>query len=129
MRVHSKFGCGLLESAYEAAMEHLLLKKKMKVDRQVFLPIYWDNVQLNHSYRMDMVVNNNIIIELKSVNIIDSNHRRQLWNYMNLTHIPYGMLINFGGESLYSEWYQRISETNKIIKVNSYKKLPSKIFD
>ena len=73
------------------------------MERQVFLPIFWDDVMLDQNYRMDLVINDNIIVELKAIPFIDLPHRQQLWNCMNLTHIPYGMLINFGAESLHSE--------------------------
>jgi GxxExxY protein len=109
MLVHRKYKSGLLESAYEAALKYLLEQKEHKVERQVFLPIYWDNVQLDQTYRMDLVVDGQIIVELKAVSHIETAHRKQLWNYMNLTHMPYGMLINFGSDRLYSEWYQRCS--------------------
>ena len=71
MRVHRKFHKGLLESAYEAALKYLLEQKGYTVERQKFLPIYWDDVQLDQSYRMDLVVNGNIILELKAVNFVD----------------------------------------------------------
>lgn len=96
MRVHRKFKPGLLESAYEAALKYLLELKGYQVERQVFLPIYWDDVQLDQTYRMDLVINGNIIAELKAVNHTDEQHVRQLWNYMRITRQPYGMLINFG---------------------------------
>lgn len=117
MKVHRKYKPGLLESAYEAALMYLLELKGYKVERQALLPVYWDDVKLDQTYRMDLVVNDDIIIELKSVQHIDTPHRRQLWNYMNLTHIPYGMLINFGSESLYSEWYHRDEKTGVIDKI------------
>ena len=116
MKVHNKFGYGLLESAYEAGLEYLLKQKGYKVERQVYLPMYWDDVKLEQSYRMDLVVNDSIILELKAMAHVDSDHRRQLWNYMNLTHLPYGMLINFSN-SLYSEWYHRKDNWN-IEKIN-----------
>lgn len=116
MKVHNKFGYGLLESAYEAGLEYLLKQKGYKVERQVYLPMYWDNVKLEQSYRMDLVVNDSIILELKAMAHVDSDHRKQLWNYMNLTHLPYGMLINFSN-SLYSEWYHRKDNWN-IEKIN-----------
>jgi len=116
MKVHNKFGYGLLESAYEAGMEYLLKQNGYKVERQVYLPMYWDDVKLEQSYRMDLVVNDNIILELKAMAHVDSDHRRQLWNYMNLTHLPYGMLINFSN-SLYSEWYHR-KDNGNIDKIN-----------
>lgn len=110
MKVHSRYHAGLLESAYEAALKYLLELQGYKVERQVELPIYWDNIKLDQNYRMDLVVNRNIILELKSVNFVDKEHRKQLFNYMNLTHMPYGMLINFGSNNLYSEWYVWHSE-------------------
>ena len=117
MKVHSKFHGGLLESAYEAALTYLLEQKGLKVERQVFLPMYWDDVRLDQDYRMDLVVNNGIIVELKAIRYVESSHRRQLWNYMNLTHLPYGMLINFSPDGLYSEWYHRNERTEEIDRV------------
>ena len=106
MKVYNKYKPGLLESAYEAAMKYLLEQWGYKVESQVYLPMYWDDVKLDKSYRMDLVINENIIVELKSVTFVETQHRKQLWNYMRLTHLPYGMLINFGNENnLFSEWY------------------------
>lgn len=110
MKVHAKYHAGLLESAYEAALKYLLEQQGYKVERQVELPIYWDDVKLDQKYRMDLVVNDNIILELKAVNFVDKEHRKQLFNYMNLTHMPYAMLINFGPKGLFSEWYVRHSD-------------------
>ncbi|MBO4615382.1 MAG: GxxExxY protein [Bacteroidales bacterium] len=117
MLVHSKYKYGLLESAYEAALRYLLEKDGHKVERQVYLPIYWEDVQLDQNYRMDLVIDEKIIVELKSISHIDTPHRRQLWNYLNLTHMPYGMLINFSPDGLYSEWYHRHLETGVIDKI------------
>lgn len=117
MLVHRKFKSGLLESAYEAALKYLLEQDGYKVERQVFLPIFWEDVQLDQYYRMDLVINDDIIVELKAISHIETSHRRQLFSYMNLTHKPYGMLINFGAESLYTEWYHREQETGMIEKV------------
>ena len=78
-KVHSKYRAGLLESAYEAALKYLLEQQGYKVERQVELPIYWEDVKLDQKYRMDLVVNDNIILELKAVNFVDKEHRRQLF--------------------------------------------------
>ena len=110
---------------YDYAMErdpegfkYLLEKDGYYVECQAYLPIYWDDVKLDKNYRMDLVVNEEIIIELKAVSFIDMQHRKQLWNYMRLTHLPYGMLINFGNEkNLYSEWYQYNVGENTIEKI------------
>ena len=117
MRVHRKYNPGLLESAYEAALKYLLELKGYQVERQVFLPIYWDDVQLDQTYRLDIVINGNIIIELKAVSHTTQEHVRQLWNYMRLTRLPYGMLINFGSQHLYSAWYQQDVTTGRIEQV------------
>jgi len=119
MKVHSKYRAGLLESAYEAALKYLLEQQGYKVERQVELPIYWEDVKLDQKYRMDLVVNDNIILELKAVNFVDKEHRRQLFNYLNLTHMTYGMLINFSPKGLFSEWYERYSG-GEIEKIKLY---------
>ena len=116
MKVHAKYKPGLLESAYEAALEYLLDKDGHKVERQKMLPIFWDDVQLQQTYRMDLVIDG-IICELKAVSHTTEEHVRQLWNYMHLTHTEYGMLINFGAERLYSAWYRRDPRTGLIEKV------------
>ena len=120
MEVHSEYHAGLLESAYEAALTYLLTQKGYYVERQVFLPIYWKDVKLAQNYRMDMVVNHEIIIELKAITFTGLEHRKQLWNYLNLTHKPYGILINFSPKGLYSEWYHR-HENGEIEQINARK--------
>ena len=119
MRVHAKFKPGLLESAYEAALKYLLEQQGMKCERQVHLPIYWDNVKLDQSYRMDLVANGNVILELKAVSHTTDEHVQQLFNYMRLTQQPYGILINFGSQHLYSAWYELYSD-GRIEKVKLY---------
>ena len=116
MQVHAEYHPGLLESAYEAAFAYLLEQKGLQLEEQVNLPIFWKEVQLNKHYCMDLVVNGDTIIELKAVKYINNDHRKQLWNYMHLTHMPFGILFNFGCESLFSEWYYRRDDGN-IIKL------------
>ncbi len=120
MKVHGKFKSGLLESAYEAALKYLLELKDYKVERQVMVPIYWDDVRLDQTYRIDMLVNDNIIIELKVTNGTGSVQRNQLFNYLNITHIPYGMILNFGLQSLYFEWYHRDTDTGIIRRIKKF---------
>ena len=117
MLVHSEYHEGLLESAYEAALSYLLKQKGYTVEKQVYLPMYWKDIRLEQHYCMDLVVNNDIIIELKAIKNIAKLHRQQLFNYMHLTHKPFGMVMNFGAESFYSEWYHR-HEDGTIEKIN-----------
>ena len=128
MQIHREYHPGLLESAYEAALKYLLKlknynvksqlnQKNYNVKSQVHVPIFWRNIKLEENYRIDLLINDNIIIELKATKQIISEHRKQLHNYMRLTHIPYGMIINFGMPSLYSEWYELDTKTNEIEKI------------
>jgi len=119
MKVHREYKPGLLESAYEAALKYLLEQRGMKVEQQKPLPIFWKDVKLDQSYRMDLVVNDNIILELKALSYVNDDHRRQLFNYMHLTHTEYGMLINFGSQHLYSDWYRRYDDS-KIERVRLF---------
>ncbi len=107
MQVHAEYHPGLLESAYEAALVFLLKRNGISIEEQVNLPMYWKDEKLPKHYFMDLVVNGDTIIELKAVKYVSNEHRKQLWNYMHLTHMPFGMLLNFGNESLFSEWYHR----------------------
>ncbi len=122
MKVHNKYHGGLLESAYEVALKYLLEKQGYAVERQASVPMYWDDVRLEQDYRIDLLVNGNIILELKAIKHIDTEHRHQLWNYMRLTHLPYGMLINFSPTSLYSEWYEYDDQTKDILRVKLWGK-------
>ena len=116
MKVYNKYHGGLLESAYESALKYLLEKGGYKVEEEKELPMYWEDVKLEKTYRMDLVVDGDIIIELKAIKYITDDHRKQLRNYMNLTHTQWGMLINFSSNRVYSEWYKR--DDDKIERVN-----------
>ena len=117
MKVHRKWRGGLLESAYEVALKYLLEQKGYTVERQVFVPMYWDNVRLDQDYRLDLLINGDIILELKAIKHIDTPHRQQLWSYLRITRKPYGMLINFSPEGLYSEWYHYVDATGEIDRI------------
>ena len=106
MKVFNKYHGGLLESAYECALKYLLVQDGYKVEVQKELPMYWDDVRLDKTYRMDLVVDDDIIIELKALKYIKDEQRKQLKNYMVLTHTRGGMLINFSMDRVYSEWYR-----------------------
>ena len=116
MKVYNKYHGGLLESAYECAIKFLLEQEGHKVEEQKELPMYWEDVKLEKTYRMDLVVDGDIIIELKAIKYITDDHRKQLRNYMNLTHTQWGMLINFSMDRVYSEWYKR-GENGEIDRV------------
>src|SRR5690606_17786546 len=94
------FGPGLPESAYEAALAHELRKRGYRVETQVSLPVHYDGVRLDAGYRIDMIVNDELILELKSVEELSAIHKAQLITYLKLSGITRGLLLNFNVELL-----------------------------
>jgi GxxExxY protein len=95
MRVHSALGPGLLESAYEGCLLHELRKQALRVASQVALPVVYDGVTIDLGYRMDLVVEDLIVVELKCVDAISQVHKAQILSYLKLSKKPVGLLINF----------------------------------
>jgi GxxExxY protein len=95
MRVHSLLGPGLLESAYQVCLQHELAKRGLDVAGQVGLPVVYDGEKIELGYRMDLVVENLVVVEVKSVEAIHPVHQAQLLSYMRLSGIGVGLLINF----------------------------------
>lgn len=93
--VHRALGPGLLESAYEACLVYELRLRKMKVESQKALPVFYKDVMLDCGYRADLIVEDQVIIEIKSVANIISIHEAQLLSYLKLSNCKYGLLINF----------------------------------
>ena len=95
MKVHSALGPGLLESAYETCLKHELLKRGLEVKSQVELPVWYDGVRLDAGYRIDLLVSDAIVVELKSVDKIAPIHEAQLLSYLKLSNLQVGLLMNF----------------------------------
>lgn len=95
MKVHAELGPGLLESAYEACLAHELRKRGLKAERQKELPIIYDGERIDCGYRMDLLVENSAVVELKAVENVLPIHRAQLLSYLRLSGNELGLLINF----------------------------------
>jgi len=95
IKVHSHLGPGLLESVYEACLMHEMQTRGLEVRNQVALPVTYDNVHLDAGYRIDLLVENRVIIELKSVEKVTPLHEAQLLTYLKLSNLRLGLLINF----------------------------------
>jgi len=95
MKVHSALGPGLLESAYEACLVYELTTRGLRVAQQVPLPVRYENVRLDAGYRIDLIVDDRLIIELKAVEQILPIHEAQLLSYLKLSGKNVGLLINF----------------------------------
>ena len=95
IEVHKALGPGLLESAYEECLCHELNVRDISFERQKHLPVRYKNIKLDCGYRLDIVVENLIIIELKSCEQIEPIHKAQLLTYLKLSGINLGLLLNF----------------------------------
>ncbi|RPI73194.1 MAG: GxxExxY protein [Desulfobacteraceae bacterium] len=95
MKVHSALGPGLLESTYEACLEHELQKADISLKRQMALPVQYDGILIDCGYRVDLLVEDQIILELKSIDRLAPIHEAQLLTYLKLANLNLGLLINF----------------------------------
>lgn len=95
MRVHTALGPGLLESAYHACLKHELIKNGFRVESEVPLPVEYDGVKLDVGYRLDLVVERRVILELKCAESITDVHVAQLLSYLKLSGMEVGLLLNF----------------------------------
>lgn len=95
MRVHSELGPGLLESTYQVCLQHELKKAGFESETQVGLPVFYDGVKLDLGYRIDLLVEDLVIVELKSVDALAPVHQAQILSYLKLSGKSLGLLINF----------------------------------
>lgn len=95
LKVHRALGPGLLESAYEACLGRELDLRGIRVRRQIHLPVEYEGIRLDTAYRLDMVVADAIIIEIKAVDVLTQLHAAQLLTYLRLSRIHLGFLMNF----------------------------------
>lgn len=117
-KIHQGLGPGLLESVYEAILADSLTKEGLFVERQKPLPISFNGVQINEGYRVDLLIEGSLIVEIKSVERIVPVHGKQLLTYLRLAQQPLGLLMNFGGET-FKEGVRRVA--------NNYVFAPSRL--
>jgi GxxExxY protein len=107
LQLHRDLGSGLLESVYEAVLAKMLEQRGLSVERQKPVPIQYQGVSLDEGFRLDLLVDGQLIVELKSVENIHPVHPKQLLTYLRLMNLPLGLLINFGAPLL-KEGLQRV---------------------
>ena len=95
IRVHRELGPGLLESAYQACLNHELTKRGHRVECEVKVPIKYDGFHIDHGFRADMIINQCVLIENKTVQAIRPVHKTQVFTYLKLTGIRLGLLANW----------------------------------
>lgn len=95
LQVHRKLGPGLLESAYQECLLYELVNQGLRVEKEKPMPLVYNNVKLNVGYRVDLMINNKLIIEIKSVECLNDVHLAQILTYLKLSGCKLGLLINF----------------------------------
>ena len=107
LKIHRRLGPGLLESVYEEVLTYELIKGGLQCDKQVGIPVVYEDIRMDIGFRADMVVERKVIIELKSVENILPVHKKQLLTYLKLTGMKLGLLINFN-EALVKDGITRV---------------------
>ena len=110
-KVHTTLGPGLLESVYEAVLLYELEKRGLSVTKQQVIPVSYDGTQLEEGFRADLIVEDKVIIELKSVEKVMPVHKKQLLTYLRLSDRKLGLLVNFG-ENLIKDGIFRVINGN-----------------
>ena len=98
LKIHKSLGPGLLESVYQAVLAFELQKRGLRVVQQRALPVYYEGVKLNLGFRVDLLIADKVIVEIKSVEVLAPVHRKQVETYLRLTDLRLGLLINFNVE-------------------------------
>jgi GxxExxY protein len=97
-KIHRTLGPGLLESVYQATLNYELQQRGLRVLQQVGLPVYYEAIKLNLGFRVDLIVADKVIVEIKSIEALAPIHRKQLLTYLRLMNLRLGLLVNFNVE-------------------------------
>ena len=108
-KTYNTLGPGLLESAYEAILIYLLTEDGLSVRRQVPLPIIFNKIKLKTGYRVDLLVNNLVIIEIKSIEMLAPVHHKQVLTYLKLSGIKLGLLVNFNTSNIAASIHRKVN--------------------
>ncbi len=112
IRIHRELGPGLLESVYEAVLAAAMQRKGYRVSRQVPVGIEYDGLTIDAAFRIDLLIEGTLIIEIKSVEQVSKLHAKQLLTYLRLTKQPLGLLLNFSGMTM-KEGIRRLANDHR----------------
>jgi len=97
LKLHQRLGPGLLEAAYEKVLAHMLAERGLHVETQKIVPIVVDGLHIEHAFRADIIIEGQLLMEVKSVDRFDPVYAKQVLTYLRLLDIPLGLLMNFSG--------------------------------
>ncbi len=106
-KIHTTLGSGLLESVYEEVLYYELTKRSLNIKRQAGIPVIYESIKLDLGFRADIIVEDKVIIEIKSIELIAPVHQKQLLTYLRLTGLKLGLLVKFNS-ALIKDGIQRI---------------------
>ena len=107
IKIHRDLGPGLFESVYEEILYYRLAKRGMHVQKQVPIPVYYEEVKMDVGFRADLIVDNRVVVEIKSIELVAPVHYKQVLTYLKVTGLKVGLLINFN-EALLKDGIKRI---------------------
>jgi len=109
-KVYRELGPGLLEYVYEAALLYQLKKDGLEAKSQVPIPVIYDEQELNIGFRIDILVENKVIIEIKSVEELSRVHHKQILTYLKLTKLKLGILVNFNTDTILNSIFRKVND-------------------
>lgn len=95
LKIHKKLGPGLFEHVYEECLFYELTKAGLVIEKQKLLPIVYEELKIENAFRLDMIIENKLILEIKTVDYINPTHKAQLLTYLKMTNCKLGLLLNF----------------------------------
>jgi GxxExxY protein len=113
LNIYEKLGPGLLESAYETTLIYELKKRGLLVESQVPIAIIYEEIQIESAFRLDLLINKKVIIEIKSVEKLTKLHHKQVITYLKLTGIKLGILVNFNSDSIFDNIIRKVNRLNQ----------------
>lgn len=117
--VHQQLGPGLLESVYEVVLARSLERRGLRVERQKAVAFEFDGLRFDDGLRVDLLVNEVLVVELKSVETLAPVHYKQLLTYLRLLHLPLGILVNFGAAT-FKEGVSALPTTTRLSRLRAF---------
>ncbi len=128
LTIHRELGPGLLESVYEAILARALERRGLEVERHKSLTFEYDGMTFSEGFRVDLLVEARVVVELKSVEVLAPIHYKQLLTYLRLLRLPVGLLINFGAPTLKAGLHRVVNNLapadSSRLRVNQFKPIP-----
>ena len=108
-KVFNNLGPGLLESAYQSALGYEIIKAGLDFESEVPMPMVYESVRANHGYRLDMLVSKKVVLEIKSVEVLQEVHHKQLLTYLKVSGLKLGLLINFNTVDISKSIFRKVN--------------------